>query len=50
MVIADSEANCIMFYIVGVTSFGKPCGYVHRPSVYVRVSSYIPWIESIVWP
>lgn len=35
--------------IVGVTSFGKACGFPGIPGVYTRVSSYIEWIEDIVW-
>lgn len=35
--------------IVGVTSFGKACGFVGVPGVYTRVSNYIEWIEGIVW-
>ncbi|KAL1122455.1 hypothetical protein AAG570_002786 [Ranatra chinensis] len=38
-----------MYNIVGVTSFGKACGSA-APSVYTRVSYFVPWIESIVWP
>nr|XP_022913253.1 serine protease snake-like [Onthophagus taurus] len=34
--------------IVGVTSFGINCNLV--PGIYTRVSKYISWIESIVWP
>ncbi|XP_072382722.1 uncharacterized protein [Diabrotica undecimpunctata] len=36
--------------IVGITSFGKPCGLTESPSVYTRVSYYVDWIERIVWP
>ncbi|XP_058449049.1 uncharacterized protein LOC131429008 [Malaya genurostris] len=32
-------------YVVGITSFGAFCGTM-TPSVYTRVSSYIPWIEA----
>lgn len=37
--------------IVGIVSFNGAgsCGS-KLPSVYTRVASYIPWIESIVWP
>jgi len=35
--------------VVGITSFGKRCGS-GAPAVYTRVSHYVPWIESIVWP
>ncbi|XP_018562106.1 serine protease snake-like [Anoplophora glabripennis] len=37
-------------YIVGITSFGKACGISNDPGVYTRVSAFIPWIESEVWP
>ncbi|KAL9913372.1 serine protease snk-like [Glossina fuscipes fuscipes] len=36
-------------YVIGITSFGKPCGF-NVPAVYTRVSEYIEWIEKIVWP
>lgn len=36
-------------YIVGVTSSGKLCGS-SWPGIYTRVSRYLDWIESIVWP
>uniref|UniRef100_A0A182J6A6 Peptidase S1 domain-containing protein n=1 Tax=Anopheles atroparvus TaxID=41427 RepID=A0A182J6A6_ANOAO len=32
-------------FIVGVTSFGSACGQ-SEPGVYMKVSSYIPWIRS----
>ncbi|XP_061387570.1 serine protease snake-like [Musca vetustissima] len=35
-------------YVVGVTSFGLGCAG-EPPSIYTRVSSYLDWIESIVW-
>lgn len=34
---------------MAVVSFGGPCG-IGLPGVYARVSTYVPWIESIVWP
>ncbi len=44
------EDPCI-FYIVGVTSFAAAgCGEENSPGVYTRVSEYIDWIESKVWP
>ncbi|XP_046382238.1 clotting factor G beta subunit-like [Ischnura elegans] len=36
--------------IIGVTSFGKVCGFPGSPAVYMRISHFVPWIESIVWP
>uniref|UniRef100_A0A1V1FKL5 Putative serine protease 46B n=2 Tax=Reticulitermes speratus TaxID=60591 RepID=A0A1V1FKL5_9NEOP len=42
------EPYC-MYSVVGVTSFGKFCGFKNSPAIYTRVSSYIQWIESIVW-
>ncbi|XP_026744119.1 serine protease persephone-like [Trichoplusia ni] len=40
-----------MYIILGVTSFGyTTCATVGYPGVYTRVSNYVPWIESIVWP
>lgn len=33
--------------LIGVTSFGKGCGS-STPGVYVRLSEYIGWIESVV--
>lgn len=35
--------------IVGITSFGKLCGFENQPGVYVRIYPYLPWIENIVW-
>ncbi|GJQ73795.1 hypothetical protein Trydic_g18735 [Trypoxylus dichotomus] len=37
-----------LYTVLGITSFGVKCGLV--PGVYTRVSYYIPWIESVVWP
>ncbi|XP_033208181.1 serine protease snake-like [Belonocnema kinseyi] len=44
-----SEPYC-MYSIVGITSFGKFCAFKNSPAVYSRVSSYLDWIEGIVWP
>ncbi|XP_017133337.1 serine protease snake [Drosophila elegans] len=37
------------YYLVGITSYGAYC-QSEFPGVYTRVSSYIDWIASIVWP
>ncbi|GLH11253.1 Serine protease snake, partial [Gryllus bimaculatus] len=37
-----------MYSVVGVYSFGK--GTCVAPFVYTRVSHFVPWIESVVWP
>lgn len=37
------------YEIIGITSFGRFCAS-GTPGVYTRVSSYIDWIESNVWP
>ncbi|KAJ0174989.1 hypothetical protein K1T71_009130 [Dendrolimus kikuchii] len=39
-----------LYYIIGVTSFGIGCAQANRPGVYTRVSSFIDWIETEVWP
>ncbi|CAG9834706.1 unnamed protein product [Diabrotica balteata] len=45
----ESGTNC-MYDAVGISSFGVPCGISQKPSVFTRVSHYIPWIEKNVWP
>ncbi|XP_013144033.1 PREDICTED: trypsin 5G1-like [Papilio polytes] len=45
----NSKIHC-MYTVVGVTSFGRACGFVGEPGIYTKVLSYVPWIESIVWP
>uniref|UniRef100_A0A2A4J4C8 Peptidase S1 domain-containing protein n=1 Tax=Heliothis virescens TaxID=7102 RepID=A0A2A4J4C8_HELVI len=49
IVIKDSKIHC-MYTIVGVTSFGKYCGFNDSPGLYTNVVPYLPWIEGIVWP
>ncbi|XP_070507431.1 serine protease snake-like [Chironomus tepperi] len=44
-----SERYIKYFQIIGVTSFGKFCA-AGVPGVYIRVFSYLDWIESVVWP
>ncbi|KAJ1521730.1 hypothetical protein ONE63_003370 [Megalurothrips usitatus] len=45
----STMAEDCMFRVAGVVSFGPPCG-IGLPGVYTRVSTYVPWIEKIVWP
>lgn len=44
-----SSPEC-MYNLIAVTSFGSLICGARRPAVYTRVSNYVPWIESIVWP
>lgn len=37
------------YYLAGVGAFIPICG-ANYPQIYARVSSYIDWIENIVWP
>ncbi|XP_077285596.1 serine protease snk-like [Arctopsyche grandis] len=46
--IQDPEIACA-YQLIGVTSFGVGCGGANSPAVYTRISSYIDWIESVVW-
>lgn len=43
-----AKGNSCLFYIVGITSFGKSCAS-NAPGVYTKVSSYLSWIEQVVW-
>jgi secreted trypsin-like serine protease len=45
------EDNLCVYHVVGLTSFSSiGCGGENSPGVYTRVSAYIDWIESNVWP
>ncbi|XP_055381353.1 trypsin-like [Condylostylus longicornis] len=35
--------------VVGIVSYGQVCGS-STPGIYTNISSYINWIESVVWP
>ncbi|CAH2987898.1 unnamed protein product [Chilo suppressalis] len=45
-----SRDNQCIFNIIGITSFGRKCAESGMPAIYTRVSSYVDWIESVVWP
>ncbi|GBP10256.1 Serine protease snake [Eumeta japonica] len=47
--VLNEHVKC-MYTVVGVTSFGRACGFVGEPGIYTRVSAYTPWIESVLWP
>ncbi|XP_077290897.1 transmembrane protease serine 9-like [Arctopsyche grandis] len=47
--IYNNGVHCT-YNVIGITSIGKKCGIIGMPGVYTRVSYYIPWIESVVWP
>ncbi|XP_026325621.1 serine protease snake-like [Hyposmocoma kahamanoa] len=47
--VASTENQCI-FYLVGIVSFGRECAAPGQPAVYTRVSSFLDWVESVVWP
>ncbi|XP_034234764.1 serine protease snake-like, partial [Thrips palmi] len=44
-----SDVPYCTYTLVGVTAFGKFCGYAKSPGVYTRVSFFLPWIEDVVW-
>nr|AAV91455.1 serine protease 7 [Lonomia obliqua] len=46
----SSKDNHCIYHIIGITSFGKKCAKSGFPAVYTRTSSYLDWIESVVWP
>ncbi|XP_072943275.1 serine protease snk-like [Epargyreus clarus] len=47
--VKDKKIKC-MYTVIGVTSFGQHCGVAGEPAIYTKVSPYVEWIESVVWP
>ncbi|KOB62317.1 Serine protease HP21 [Operophtera brumata] len=48
--VMNKKISC-MYTVIGVISLGsKDCNVPGFPDVFTRVSHYLPWIESIVWP
>ncbi|XP_049871693.1 serine protease snake-like [Pectinophora gossypiella] len=45
----SSSSSGSLNYVIGVSSFGARCASDTVPDVYTKVSSYLNWIESIVW-
>lgn len=46
LIISPKGKHC-KFFLIGVTSFGKGCGTV--PSLYTKISDFVPWIEETIW-
>ncbi|KAL4717064.1 hypothetical protein ACJJTC_016951 [Scirpophaga incertulas] len=38
-----------IYRLIGVTSFGIGCALPNYPGIYTRISSFLDWIEPIVW-
>ncbi|KAI8426735.1 hypothetical protein MSG28_014434 [Choristoneura fumiferana] len=50
LTILNRRLHC-MYTVVGITSYGGVgCGIPGQPTYYTKISHYVPWIESIVWP
>ncbi|XP_041980971.1 uncharacterized protein LOC121734426 [Aricia agestis] len=46
----DPRLKGKMYYLLGVTSVGFGCARQNTPGIYSRISSFLDWIEPIVWP
>lgn len=43
------EKGCT-YHVVGLTSRGQDaCGWINPMAIYTRVSSFLSWIERVVW-
>lgn len=45
----DLAVPYCMHDLIGIISFGRKCN-IKYPNVYTRVSHFVPWIVSKVWP
>lgn len=48
LLITKNNNQCV-FYLVGITSFGRHCAAPNTPAIYTRVSSFIDWISNTIW-
>ncbi|XP_039433007.1 serine protease snake-like [Culex pipiens pallens] len=46
--VVTDNAGCT-YHVVAITSTGGACGVENSAAVYTRVSSYVDWIEKVVW-
>ncbi|XP_077290819.1 uncharacterized protein LOC143914466 [Arctopsyche grandis] len=55
----DDAASLVQIYnygvhctytVIGIKSVGRQCGVINKPAIYTKVSAFVPWIESVVWP
>lgn len=45
--ILDSSNS--MYYILGITSFGSNVCGGNIPTIFMKISEYVNWIEEIIW-
>ncbi|XP_040074219.1 proclotting enzyme [Ixodes scapularis] len=36
------------YYLLGLASFGYPCGYTTHPDIYTRITGHLDWIQGIL--
>ncbi|XP_031623197.1 serine protease snake-like [Contarinia nasturtii] len=46
--IVIAKPHCV-YSVIGITSFGKSCGFQNTPAIYTNVAHYTSWIEQMVW-